>query len=38
MQDFMLKQKQEDKFSAILVGKMFILLSVITCFSLVLNI
>ena len=38
MQDFMLKQKQEDKFSAILVGKMFILLTVITCFSLALNI
>lgn len=38
MQDFMLKQKQEDKFSAILIGKMFILLTVITCFSLDLNI
>lgn len=38
MQDYMLKQKQEDKFSAILIGKMFILLTVITCFSLALNI
>ena len=38
MQDFMLKQKQEDKFLAILVGKMLILLTVIACFSLVLNI
>ena len=38
MQDYMLKQKQEDNFSAILVGKMFILLTVIACFSLVLNI
>jgi hypothetical protein len=28
MQDFMLKQKQEEKFSAILMGKMFILLTV----------
>lgn len=38
MQDYMLKQKQEDKFSAILIGKMFILLTVITCFSLVIHI
>jgi hypothetical protein len=38
MQDYMLKQKQEDKFSTILIGKMFILLTVITCFSLALNI
>ena len=38
MQDFMLKQKQEEKFSAILMGKLFILLTVIACFSLVLNI
>jgi len=38
MQDFLLKQKEEEKFSAILMGKMFILLSIAACFFLVLNI
>ena len=38
MQDFMLKQKQEEKFSAILIGKMFILLTIVACFSLALSI
>ena len=38
MQDYMLKQKQEDKFSAILIGKMFILLTIVAYFSLALSI